>query len=135
MFMCAIEVLGLLIAVITAVRVIREASRRRETRMLGDLYGAQEAAGGRRRRPSDDYRDQVWLPLCNLIAEAAGHLGRPLTTDERRKIWRSRSSLILETILREIEQTNTRARLGQVLRDLPPGMDRPDPTRWCDGTM
>jgi hypothetical protein len=128
----SLELVGLLIALIAAVRAIREARHRRETRMLQSLYGAKEAARDRLRRPSDDFHDQVWLPLCNLIAEQANRLGRPLTLDDRRRIWRSRSSLVLETLLREIEHSTSLEPLEKALQDLPPGMDRPDPTGWCD---
>jgi hypothetical protein len=85
-----------------------------------------------RRRPSDDYHDQTWLPLCTSVAQAAqARLHRPLTDKERRKIWRTRTALTLEVALKEIAATEGPAAIATLLTDLPPGMDRPDPTHWC----
>lgn len=86
----------------------------------------------RTRRPSDVFHDETWLPLCTRIATAAeARLGRPLTIKERKRIWRSRSPLILQTVLNEIEACADAPPVDALLASLPPGMDRPDPTRWC----
>ena len=85
-----------------------------------------------RRKPSDDYHDQVWLPLCKKVADAASsRLSRPLTATERRQIWRSRTSLVLEILLKEIQEAATPQEVWSLLATLPPGMDRPDPSAWC----
>ncbi len=87
-----------------------------------------------RRRPSDDYHDQVWLPLCNSVAQAAtAHLQRPLTEKERRSIWRTRTALTLEVVLKEISAAPDPQAVAVLFATLPPGMDRPDPTDWCAG--
>jgi hypothetical protein len=88
-----------------------------------------------RRTPSDEFHDRTWLPLCKSIADAVNNkLNRPLTAVERRKLWRSRSPLILEVGLKEIQAASTADEVNALLAKLPPGMDRPDPTGWCDAT-
>ncbi|MDB5322938.1 MAG: hypothetical protein JWN40_4569 [Phycisphaerales bacterium] len=85
-----------------------------------------------KRRPSDDYHDQVWLPLCTSVAQAAAaRLNRPLSDKERRKIWRTRTALTLEVVLKEINVTPEPGAVAALIATLPPGMDRPDPTGWC----
>jgi hypothetical protein len=87
-----------------------------------------------RRRPSDDFHDQTWLPLCaNLAAAAAERLNRSLTERERRKVWRARSVLVLEVALKEIQASGDGPAVAMLLASLPSGIDRPDPTGWCAG--
>ncbi len=85
------------------------------------------------RKPSDDFHDQIWLPLCEKVAAAASQrLNRELTEKERRTIWRTRSELTLNVALAEIEQSADPQQVAVLLATLPPGMDRPDPTHWCE---
>ena len=85
-----------------------------------------------RRRPSDDYHDTVWLPLCTKVAEAASAvLSRPLTEKERCTIWRSRTALVLEILLSELQRVGDAEKAGVLIANLPSGMSRPDPTGWC----
>ncbi|MGA2230166.1 MAG: hypothetical protein ABSH22_04505 [Tepidisphaeraceae bacterium] len=87
------------------------------------------------RKPSDEFHDEKWLPLCQSVAEAAcQHLNRPLTAQERRAIWCSRAPLILEVSLKEIRLASSAGEVAALLASLPPGMDRPDPTGWNDIT-
>ena len=82
--------------------------------------------------PADDFHDQIWLPLCQRVAElAARQMQRPLTYDERRALWRSRSQLVLEVLLKELEGTSPGAAIA-LLKNAPSGLDRPDPTGWCE---
>ncbi len=39
--------------------------------------------------------------------------------------------MILEVVLREMESASTAEEVIDLLKALPPGMDRPDPTSWC----
>ena len=71
---CALELLGLVIAVVAAVIAMSQAKERRASKMLADLHGAAPT-----RRASEEYHDQVWLPMCKLIEEHAVRLGRSLT--------------------------------------------------------
>lgn len=85
------------------------------------------------RGPSDDFHDHIWLPLCRSVAEtASSRLRRPLTARERRVIWRSRSALMLEVLLKELQAATDPETVASLLRSLPPGMNRPDLTGWCD---
>jgi hypothetical protein len=85
------------------------------------------------RKPSDDFHDQTWLPLCTRMAQAAVlRLGRPLTEKERRSVWRARSVLALEVALKEIEGARDAQAVAELLTILPTGMNRPDPTGWCE---
>jgi hypothetical protein len=87
------------------------------------------------RRPSDDFHDQTWLPLCTKIAqEASARLGRRLTEKERRTIWRGRSPLTLQVAIEELASAPNPDAITLVLAKLPSGMDRPDPTGWCNKT-
>ena len=83
------------------------------------------------RKPSDDFHDQIWLPLCDKIDSAITKTGVSLSEEQRRRIWRSRAPLVLEVLLREIEAAQSPDEVSQLLQSLPPGMNRPDPTRWC----
>jgi hypothetical protein len=84
------------------------------------------------RKPSDEFHDNTWLPLCERVAALArSKLGRPLTAKERRTIWRSRSVLVLEVALKELESIAVPGAAAALLAQLPAGMDRPDPTGWC----
>jgi hypothetical protein len=105
----------------------------RHVREIRDARMAQDAAGAPvRRKPSDDFHDDVWRPLCDRVATAAAaRLGRPLTADECRAIWRARSPLILEVAAREIEAGAAPGDVERLLSSLPTGLDRPDPTDWC----
>jgi hypothetical protein len=87
------------------------------------------------RRPSDDFHDQTWLPLCQSIAsDASGKSNRPLTLDEWRTVWRTRSQLILEVAVNEIRAASNSEEVSTLLHTLPPGMNRPDPTAWCESS-
>jgi len=118
-------VLILIILFFRMMRGLRNASEvaSRQTWDAHDLY---------ERRPSDDYHDQTWLPLCEEVADAAcARLGRPLSEKERRVIWRSRTALVLEVALKEIPAAADAGAVAAMLRSLPAGVDRPDPTQWC----
>jgi hypothetical protein len=85
------------------------------------------------RKPSDEFHDGTWLPLCERVAAlATAKLGRPLAVKERRTIWRSRSVLVLEVALKELESTAVPGAAAALLAQLPAGLDRPDPTGWCE---
>ena len=120
-----IFVLILAILMIRAARGLREAQELRALReplMLPEDH----------RRPSDDFHDRVWLPLCQRVEDAAvARLNRPLSEKERRRIWRSRSELVLEVALKEIAEAPSSQHVGVLLATLPTGIDRPDPTGWC----
>jgi hypothetical protein len=77
MSFCALVFFGLFVAIIGTLHAMREARRRRETWILQALYNATEATRERLPHSSDKYHDQVWLPLCNLIANHANRLGWP----------------------------------------------------------
>jgi len=134
MFLC-FDISGLVIAIVSTVLIWREVRARNNARMLAMLHAAREGGGDHARRASDDFHDQVWLPLCQLIGGHALRLNYSLSHVERRRIWRSRSPLILEVLLREIETANSGDALGKAISQLPPGMDRPDPTGWCDTSV
>ena len=117
------------IIVIGVMRGLRQAGELRDSRPSGFPINPG------RRRPSDDYHDQTWLPLCTSVAQAAeAKLHRPLTGNERRRIWRTRTALTLEVVVKEIQATQDRTAISKLLDDLPPGMDRPDPSGWCAAT-
>ena len=85
------------------------------------------------RRPTDDFHDKTWLPLCERVASiACVRTHRPLTQKERRIIWRARAPVVLEAALQEMEEANGSEAVGALLARLPSGLDRPDPTRWCE---
>jgi hypothetical protein len=87
------------------------------------------------RRPFDDYHDQTWLPLCEATAVlAVSRLNRPLAVRERRSIWRARSELALEVLQKEIQAAANLEDIVILILQLPTGIDRPDPTGWCNGT-
>ena len=120
------------VALIVAIIVI---GLMRGLRQASELRGRSADFGldVNRRRPSDDYHDQTWLPLCTKVAQAAAaRLNRPLTGKERRKIWRTRTALTLEVVEKEITTTEQPGAVAALIATLPPGMDRPDPTGWCD---
>jgi hypothetical protein len=130
----AIDLLGwTFLAFTVGILTVRFMRRRREaddcrlSSSVPELYSE-------RRKPSDDFHDNTWLPLCKRVEEAAvAKLNRPLIEKERRVIWRSRSALVLEVALNEIESADTGDAAIQLLASLPPGMDRPDPTNWQRG--
>jgi hypothetical protein len=96
----------------------------RQTPMMFDSGG---------RKPADEYHDRIWLPLCTSVADAATTLlGRPLTPKERRSVWRARSALVLEVALKEIRAAQNAHTIAELLARFPTGMDRPDPTKWCE---
>src|SRR2546421_9397496 len=114
-----------LIVAILVVRIMRRAVNAR------DLRGF-EVTPLDRRRPSDDFHDTTWRPLCEKVAQAiSARLGRPLNESERRMIWRARTPLALEVALKEIETARDATAVEQILAVLPTGLDRPDPTGWC----
>ncbi len=56
----------------------------------------QHAESSPPRRPSDDFHDNTWLPLCTGIATPPRRTHRtPLTEDENRILWKARSPLVL----------------------------------------
>lgn len=84
------------------------------------------------RKPSEVFLDKTWLPMCAQVADvASSRLNRPLTQNERRAIWRSRTALVLEILLKEVQETSDPEVVVSLLASLPPGMDRPDSTGWC----
>jgi hypothetical protein len=128
----AIEIVGLVVAIVSTFVVWRELRHRTELRMLASMQAVRDASPRRPRRASDDFHDQLWLPLCELIAAQAEKLDYQLSHAERRRIWRSRSPLVLEVLMRELESASDVTTVERLLKELPPGMDRPDPTGWCD---
>ena len=118
-----------LVIAIVVIRVMwgfREVSELRERRGPGIVEGE-------RRRPSDDFHDLTWRPTCERVATmASGRLGRPLNRRERRTLWRARTVLVLEVAEREIEVAGDAEGVAVLLANLPAGMDRPDPTGWCE---
>lgn len=81
------------------------------------------------RRPWEDFHDRIWLPRCNSLAAAASsRMGRPLTTMERRRIWRARTPLVLSIALDDIERSAQPNSIESIVENLPQGIDRPDPT-------
>lgn len=115
------------VALISMIRMLRGLREVRElrTRRMPLVLSAEV------RRPADDFHDRVWLPLCRRVERAAAtRLNRPLSEKERRNIWRSRSPLVLEVALKEIESTDTQQEVAVLLATLPSGMERPDPTGW-----
>jgi len=82
-------------------------------------------------KPSDKFHDQTW-PLCQRVAETAQHkLSRGLLPEERRIVWRARTPLVLEIVLKEIESSSSAEEISKLLGSIPSGLDRPDPTDWC----
>jgi len=84
------------------------------------------------RKPSDIFHDLVWLPLCQKVEAAAKKNGYYLVKSERQRVWRSKSTLVLETLVKELESTVSEEDTARAFGELPPGMDRPDPTGWCE---
>lgn len=119
---------AVLIMAITVIRILRAV---RQTQELQERRAKEQELSTNLRRPADDFHDQIWLPLCTKVASAvAAKLQRPLTQDERRRIWRARSELALEIMAKEMDaDADPRA----LLTALPSGLDRPDPTQWCRG--
>ena len=136
MLMWATEVIGAIFALfvvfVLAMRLIRtdrEVYRLRRNRIEATM-GPEEAVPAVR-TPADDFHDRVWLPLCGRVAElAAQRMGRALKAEERRTIWRSRSQLVLEVLLKELAVASPGEAMA-LLRNAPSGLDRPDPTGWC----
>ena len=135
MLLWVTELIGLLFATFcVTIMVIRIARTIRNVEKIRSRHAAlHELPPELPRRPSDDFHDQTWLPLCGQVAAlAAKRLGRGLCEEERRRVWRSRSQLVLEVLLKELE-TATPGEAGALLRNAPSGLDRPDPTGWCEG--
>jgi hypothetical protein len=118
----------LVIAVIRMLRNMRAVQQLRERRNSLSFVDGES-----HQRPSDEFREQTWAPLCNSVATAAAaKLRRPLSSKERRLIWRSRTRLVLESILPDIEIASDPATVETLLKSLPSGLNRPDPKGWCD---
>lgn len=116
-----------LAAAVILIRVLRGVRQFQEIRATREPLSLNPSL----RKPSDDYRDEIWLPLCERLAEAAANrLNRPLTTKERRAIWRARSELVLEIALSEVQAANHPHAVSDVLAAMPTGIDRPDPSNW-----
>jgi hypothetical protein len=62
----------------------------------------------------------------------SARLNRSLTQIERRKVWRARSALVLEIALKELDAATDQQVVAKLLAALPSGLDRPDPTGWCN---
>jgi hypothetical protein len=120
------------VSLIIVIGVVRTFRSLRELRELRSRDVSQAISPGR--RPSDDFHDLTWLPLCQALADAvAERLNRPLSAAERRTIWRTRTPLILNVVLKEIIAAPSAEEVAALLASLPPGsMDRPDPTGWCE---
>jgi hypothetical protein len=87
------------------------------------------------RTPADDFHDLTWLPLCTSAAAALETLlARPLSFDERVRIWKARSPLVLEILLKELAANPPPGAVRSLLLTLPSGLTRPDPTHWCTPT-
>lgn len=84
------------------------------------------------RTPADDFHDDTWLPLCTqAAAEMERLLARPLSDDERQRLWKARSPLVLEILLKELAANPPPGAALSLLLTLPSGLSRPDPTSWC----
>ena len=116
-----------LAAAIIAVRVLRTARRIQDIRATREPLGSTLA----HRRPSDVYHDDIWLPMCRQLADAAARrLNRPLTANESSAIWRARSELVLQVALSEVHAATDAKAVTDVLAAMPSGIDRPDPKNW-----
>jgi len=128
----AIVSLGFLVVVLAGTVVVL----RRNMQRLQDIRARRLKLGvmppPAPRRPSDDFHDAVWLPLCEKVEAAARNNGYLLVKWERQRVWRSKSTLVLETLIRELEATVSEEDTARAIGELPPGMDRPDPTAWCE---
>jgi hypothetical protein len=121
---------GFFVLFIAAMRITRAMRNAHEHQSR--IHSATESTAAELRRPSDDFHDQIWLPLCNQVAKlAAAKMQRPLSSDERRMVWRGRSQLVLELLLKELTSASPGEAIA-LLRNAPTGMDRPDPTGWCE---
>ncbi|HYE19155.1 MAG TPA: hypothetical protein VEA69_11960 [Tepidisphaeraceae bacterium] len=129
LWLIGLPFVALLVAII-ALRVMRNVRHVSELRSSASAFGFPE----RGRKPSDDYHDQVWVPVCTRVADAAeARLGRALSARERRAVWRAKSALVLEVALKEIEgAAGDKGVVERLLGELPAGVNRPDPTGWCD---
>ena len=120
---------GVLVFAIVALRTMRNVRHVNELRNSASAFGFPEQA----RKPSDEYHDAVWLPLCTRVAEAAvRRLGRGLTPKERRSVWRAKTRLVLDVVLIEIEGAADAGSVEQLFGEFPVGVNRPDPTGWCE---
>jgi hypothetical protein len=118
-----ILVFGVTIAVIRVVRRMNKAGTLPPTELA-------DTGSPAKRTPSNQFHDEVWLPLCERIAVAVTQrTGRELTLHERRRIWETRAPLILETALKEIEAGDDGS-ISPLIYSLPTGLRRPDPTNW-----
>lgn len=129
-FLIALPFAGLIAAILTIriLRRFRELDEARRQRM-------EDSFNAPRRKPSDDLHDQVWFPLCDRLAQvAAERIGRPLTSQQRKRIWRSRTTTVLEIAMKEVEAARSPEEVAALLTTLPQGVNRPDPTGWCNRT-
>jgi hypothetical protein len=126
-----IWLLPLSIAALLALFAIMRATRR--VGELRDPANRFPADAPPLRTPADDFHDIVWLPLCIRAADAASaRLARPLTYEERQALWKARSPLVLEILLKELAADPSPGAAVALLRTLPSGLARPDPTGWCE---
>jgi hypothetical protein len=110
-----------------AVRRAVESSGRRSDRAEAEARAGRDHL----RTPADNFHDTTWLPLCTQAAAAAsGLLKRPLTHEERQALWKARSPLVLEVLIKELAGKPSPGEAAALLRTLPSGLDRPDPTGW-----
>lgn len=134
--MGAISSIGILLVMAWLVLVFRHNLQRlRDIRSRrATLLAPTGDAAPKPRKPSYMFHDIVWLPLCQRVEEAAAKNGYNLVKWERQRVWRSRSTLVLETLIHELESTISEEETARAIGELPPGMDRPDPTGWCGKT-
>jgi hypothetical protein len=119
--------LALAIMVVAIMRSIRRVQDFRSA------PGSMATRGIERRTPADDFHDRVWLPLCGRVADAVREkANRPLSEKERRIVWRARSELALNVAIQEIQSARKGEEVAALLASLPTGLDRPDPTGWCE---
>jgi hypothetical protein len=126
----AVLMLLVLAGSVMALRRNRERLKDIRARRAAIFQGEEEAV--KPRKPSDIFHDMVWLPLCERVEGAAKRNGYYLVKWERQRVWRSKSTLVLETLIKELEATVSEEETARAIGELPPGMDRPDPTGWCE---
>jgi hypothetical protein len=134
MLIWATELIGLMFAVFVA--IIAMARMIRAMRKVDELRARQrmevDTDEPQIRRPSDDYHDAIWLPLCKRAEVAVeARLGRKISQVERLRIWKARTALALEVLIKEAENSAAMGEVAAALANLPSGLDRPDPTGWC----
>ena len=135
MLIIATELIGVMFVVFEAMicvaRLLRTSRGVQLLRERRQTYVVESNAQDLR-RPADDYHDLTWLPLCTRASETVVRkIGRPLDADERQRIWKARSELVLEILVKECDADAAAGAVLASLKSLPSGLDRPDPTDWC----